>query len=99
MAGKFVADPMVLRREGQKLVEQGERFDHNVVTVYETLDEMLSSSYLSPAAQALGTKILSYRDTLDEMTKTINQYGTFCQTASSKVTANEDNIIDTFSGR
>ena len=96
MAGQFTADPEDLRREGQKLVEDSERFDHNIVTVYETLDEMLSSSYLSPAARELGRKIGEYRDTLEDMRKTINQYGTFCQTASSKVIANEDNIVSTF---
>lgn len=99
MAGKFTADPMILRSEGQKLIEQSERFDHNVITVYETIDEMLSSAYVSPAARSMGAQIATYRDTLNEMTKTINQYGTFCQTASSKVMANEDRIIEEFGAK
>ena len=79
-------------------MDQSGLFDQNVKTIYSTLDEMLGSAYLSPAAQALGNKIRTYKDDLNAMTAIINEYGTFLSTAGRKVNKNEQNIIDQYAG-
>ena len=96
MSNLFVADPAILNQEGNKIVDQGGMFDQNVKTIYSTLDEMLGSYYLSPAAMELGQKIRTYRDDLDKMTAIIREYGTFLVGAGRKVNKNEQNIIDAF---
>ena len=96
MSNLFVADPVVLNQEGTKLDDLTSRFNENVEIIYNTVMEMISSSYVSQAAKELGQKILSYRGDLDNMTKTIAGYASYCHTASSKVRKNEANIVDNF---
>ena len=96
MSKLFLADPFILKQEGNKLKDESKHFEQNVSKVYSTIQEMLSSAYVSPAAKALGVKIMSYKDDLDAMTKIIDDYGMYCIMASNKVSKNEQNIIDTF---
>ena len=96
MSNLFVANPDVLRAEGNTVLDQGGQFGQNVDKVYSTVEEMLSSSYLSPAARALGAEIATFRDDLDKMTKVINDYGNYCVSASGTVVRNEENIIDNY---
>ena len=96
MSKLFVADPVTLKQEGNKLDDLKVRFNENVETIYSTVEEMLSSSYVSPAARALGEKILSYKNDLDNMTKAIAGYANYCHKASHKVSKNEDDIVDSF---
>lgn len=99
MSKQFLADPVTLRSEGGKEVEQSGMFDQNVRTIYTTLDQMLSSDYLSPAARAIGTQIRNKKGDLDEMTKIIRDYGEYCLMSANTVDANEQNIIDTYASR
>lgn len=94
MSNLFVANPDVLKTEGNTITDQGGQFNQNVEKVYSTLDEMLSSSYLSPAARAVGNKIRASRDDLDAMTRIMKDYGSYCLGSSSTVMKNEQNIID-----
>lgn len=96
MSNLFVADPVVLKAEGNTVLDQAGQFNQNVEKIYSTLNEMLSGDYLSPAARAIGNKILSKRDDLDAMTKVMNDYGTYCVTTSGTVNNNEQNIIDNY---
>ncbi len=99
MSKLFLADPLVLRQEGDKLNTQSKMFESNVRKMYDTLHRMVASSYVSPAAKALAAKIDTYHDDMNAMTKIINDYGVFCMTASHKVTKNEESIIDTFKNK
>lgn len=94
MADQFTADPTVLRTEGNSIVDKAQQFGQNVEKVYATLDEMLSSAYVSRGAAAIGASIRTYRDTLDQMTKAINDYGAFCLGSQNTVNRNEDDIVD-----
>lgn len=96
MSNLFVANPDALKAEGNTVLDQSAQFGQNVEKVYTTVDEMLTSAYLSPAARALGTQIRTFREDLDKMTKVINDYGTYCLTSSNTVIKNEENIIDNF---
>ena len=98
MSNQFIANPDVLKAEGNSIVDKGQQFGQNVEKVYATIEEMVSSSYLSPGARAIAAQIQSYRDDLDKMTKVINDYGTYCLTSSNTVNRNEQNIIDNASG-
>lgn len=90
---RFVASPDVLRTKGQELMSQSEVFANNVSKIYETVNRMSQSDYLSPEAKAMANSINSFKSDLDYMTNTIRQYGSFCMTAGSKVVDNQENII------
>ena len=91
--GKFIANPDVLRAKGTELISQADLFAQNVKTIYETVNKMVNTDYLSPEAKAIANEMESYKDDLNRMTKTISEYGKFCLEASNKVLTNQDNII------
>lgn len=89
---RFVASPEVLRAKGQELVSQSELFNDNVIKIYESVNKMVNTDYLSPEARAIANDINSYKADLDLMTKTIKEYGAFCMSAGNKVMDNQYNI-------
>ena len=91
--GRFVADPDVIRAKGRELVNHAVVFDENVKKVYQTIQKMIDSDYLSHEAVAIAKEIEGYRIDLDTMTKTINKYGVFCINSSASVVRNQDDII------
>lgn len=91
--GRFVASPEVLDANGQRMIGQSEEFARNVDNIYQTVQKMVNSNYVSPEAKAIANEIYSYREDLDRMTRTIGYYGDFCRKASSKVIQNQENII------
>ena len=99
MSRLFLADPAILRMEGNKLLGQSKQFGSNVTKMYTTIGRMVQSNYVSPAAKALAAKIGTYKDDMDAMTKIISDYGNYCLTASQKVNRNEADIIDTFKNK
>ena len=96
MANKFVADPMILRNKGKEIKEKSSEFNSNVNKIYETVEEMINSNYLDPAARALADEIKSYRDDLNAMTRTIDEYGDFNIGAGNSVEKNQDDLISDF---
>ena len=96
MSKQFLADPVTLRSEGNKELEQSNMFDQQVKKIFSTLDQMLSSDYLSPAARAIGTRIRSKKEDLDQMTQIIRDYGEYCLMSANTVDTNEQNIIDNY---
>ena len=99
MSNLFVANPAVLRQEGGTIQNQAGLFGQNIEKIYSTLDELLSSGYISPAAMAIGQKIRDSRDDLDMMKKIIDDYANYCMTTSATVVKNEQNIIDNYTNR
>ena len=91
--GKFLADPNMLRAKGNEIIDKSNEFKDNVNKIYSTINEMVHSNYLDPAARAIAAEIESYREDLDRMTRVIADYGSFCITASSKVIRNQEDII------
>lgn len=91
--GRFVANPDVLRTKGNEIINESQQFKQNVEKVFQTVNEMINSNYLDPAAIAIAREIESYRDDLNQMIRIIEDYGTFCLNASSRVIRNQDNII------
>ena len=94
MASLFLADPVLLKQEGDKLITQAFEFNSNVEKVYETIHQLTSSSYVSDASRAIASEIEKFRDDLDSMTKAIRAYGKYLLHASNSVNANENRIID-----
>ena len=90
---RFVASPDVLSAKGKELVSQSELFASNVTKIYESVNKMVNTDYLSPEAKAIANEINSYKNDLDIMTSTIRQYGTFCMNAGNKVIDNQEGII------
>jgi hypothetical protein len=99
MSNLFVANPGVIRQEGGTIQNQAGLFGRNIEKIYSTLDELLASGYISPAAMAIGEKIRSSRDDLDMMKRVIDDYANYCMTTSSTVVKNEQNIIDNYTSR
>ena len=98
MSDQFIADPPVLRAEGNSILDKAQQFGQNVEKIYSTIEEMVSSSYVSPGARAIAAQIQTYRDDLNKMTRVIGDYGNYCITASNTVERNEQNIADNASG-
>lgn len=99
MANTFIANPAILRQEGNALADQGQQFGQNIDKIYSTLDDILASSYVSPAAKAIGERIRAGRDDLELMRKIINDYSGYCLTTGNTVDKNEQNIIDNYVNR
>ena len=91
--GKFVADPPILIREGIGMNAISQSFHEDIEKVYTTIEEMISKDYLSPEATVIANKIKDQRPTLEDMAKTIEQYGNFSISAGNKVFDNQQNII------
>ncbi len=98
MSNRFVAQPDVLKMEGNSILDKSQQFAQNVDKIYSTINEMVQSSYVSPAAVAIAKQIESYKEDLLKMTRTIDNYGTYCVNAANTITRNEGNIIDSVSG-
>lgn len=96
MSNLFRAHPGELKNAAGKLDNQKGQFQKDVKLLYDTVHEMINSSYLSPAALELARKIESYHEDMNKMTKIIGDYSDFCGTASGEVIKNEEAIIDTF---
>lgn len=92
--GRFVADPDVLIREGNKINGYSSEFTNNINRVYDTLENMVQKEYISPEALEIKKEIDGHRQDLNNMAKVINQYGTFCMNAGNKVITNQNQIID-----
>ena len=92
--GRFIADPDLLIAKGNQIVGYSENFNENVVKVYNTLETMVAKEYLSPEAMAIKQEIDNYRADLDNMTKTIRQYGEFSIRSGNRVINNQNGIMD-----
>ena len=69
MSNRFVADPYTLRNKGSEIIDKSQEFGENINKIYQTVNEMINSNYLDPAARAIAQEIETYRDDLDKMTK------------------------------
>lgn len=91
--GRFGANPDVLHKKGMEFISHAENFDMKVAEIYNSVNRMVTSSYVSPEAAAMGRKIENYRDDLIQLTRMLNAYGNYCINASKTVVANQENII------
>ena len=66
--------------------------------LFATVDEMVNSDYLDPAARAIAENIHSYRDQLVNVSNVIESYGNYCLKAGNAVVDNQDNIISGIGG-
>ena len=94
----FGADPMELQEKGNKINNIATQFRENYAKVFATVDEMVNSDYLDPAARAIAENIHSYRDELANMANVIENYGNYCLKAGNAVIDNQDNIISGIGG-
>lgn len=98
MSNRFVAQPDVLKLEGNSILDKSQRFTNDVDKIYSTINELVQSSYVSPAAKEIARQIESYKDDLEAMAKTIGNYGNYCVKSANVISRNEENIIDNVSG-
>ena len=99
MGSQFGANPGVLTSEGNAIAEQAAQFEKNKKLIYETLSEMLTSNYVSPAAKAIGAEIQAKKGVLDEMEAMIKNYSDYSLTSGRTISNNEQNIIDAYTGK
>ena len=71
MSNRFVAQPDVLKMEGNSILDKSQQFAQNVDKIYSTINEMVQSSYVSPAAVAIAKQlgILKKEDEADDLVK------------------------------
>ena len=96
--GRFVGDPEVLLPKGNNMKGYSTEFTNEITSVYNTLDNMVASEYISPEAKGIKEEIETYKVDLENMAKVINQYGDYCVGAANKIINNQDGIIDSVKG-
>ena len=89
----FTANPEVLVAKGNNMIESSNEFRENSEKVFQTVSDLINNGYLSPAAIQIAKEIESHRQTLEDMAKTIEDYGAFCINSGNKITKNENDII------
>lgn len=94
----FGADPLELQAKGGRINDISAQFKENYEKVFKTVEEMVNSNYLDPAARAIAENIFSYRTDLENMAKVINNYGNYCINAGNKVIQNQEDIISGIGG-
>ena len=97
----FGADPIELQEKGNRINNIAAQFRDNYAKVFTTVDEMVNSDYLDPAARAIAENIHSYRDELANMANVIeSRDGTTGERlkAGNAVVDNQDNIISGIGG-
>ena len=94
----FGADPMELQEKGSRINNIAVQFRDNNGKIFTTVEEMVNSDYLDPAARAIAENIHSYKDELANMANVIENYGNYCLKAGNAVIDNQDNIISGIGG-
>lgn len=92
MARKFVANPELLTRAGTKVNEDAVEFQRNLKEVKKFIQEMITSSYMDPAAREIAKKIDADINDLSTMTNVMVDYGTYFHSASATVMRNQSSI-------
>ena len=95
---EFGADPMELQEKGSRINNIAVQFRDNYGKIFTTVEEMVNSDYLDPAARAIAENIHSYKDELANMANVIESYGNYCLKAGNAVIDNQDNIISGIGG-
>ena len=95
---RFAASPEILRSEGQKLINLSNSFSSNTTAIYNSVNKMVTTDYLSPEAKVIAAKINTYKEDLNLMIKTINEYGTLCLRTGNKVDENQENLTSGIQG-
>ena len=90
---KFGMDPIQLRRIGDNILTQSQNFGQNADKIFQTVQEMVNSNYLSPEALAMAREIEKYKDDLNSMKNIIARYGNACIESSARLIQNQDNIM------
>ena len=91
--GKFIADPEILIPKGNEIKGISGEFNANIAKVYDTIDHMVQTEYISPEAMEIKKEIDNRRKDLEDMAKVINQYGDYCISSGNKVIDNQDGVI------
>ena len=94
----FGADPMELQEKGSRINNIAVQFRDNYGKIFTTVEEMVNSDYLDPAARVIAENIHSYKDELANMANVIENYGNYCLKAGNAVIDNQDNIISGIGG-
>ena len=90
--GRFTADPATLDQEGGKINTLSENFEEKINNVYSSIDNMITNDYISPEAKVIAERIKEKKKDLEEMQKTIKQYGDFSKSAAKDVVENQEEI-------
>ena len=96
--GRFVGDPEVLIPKGNEMKSLGSEFNEEIVKVYDTIEQITASEYISPEAKKIKEESDKCRVHLEEMAKTISEYGQFSENAGNKIIKNQNGIIDSVTG-
>ena len=91
----FLADPVELQREGNKVSDQADSFDRNITNTYAAISDM-ESRFVDPAIRDFATRMRDLKDDLDKMTKVLIDYSNYCLMASKNVIQNQQNMMDNY---
>lgn len=92
--GRFVGDPDVLIPKGNEMKGMSAGFNEEIEKVYNTIEQMVATEYLSPEAKAIKEEIDKYKADLLDMGKTMGEYGQFADDAGQDIIKNQNGIID-----
>ena len=90
--GLFVADPYVIEQKGIQILRLSESFTDNINKMDQTIDELVSSDYVSPEAKVLGNEIKRYRKSLEDIRNVMANYGNFGKQTGNAVLSNQADL-------
>ena len=96
--GKFVADPEQIRTIGNKVLDEANQFKENYEKIFTTVNEMVTTDYLSPDAKVLAGLINNRKEELVAMYNTMLEYGAYCLKVSDSVVRNVESNISNMRG-
>ena len=93
MNSKTTIIPSMMRTEGSKQIQVSEDFDTAIKNLYNLLDDLVYSGYVSPESLAIKENIDEYKGTLINAKNTIRGYGEFLIGAANDTEENSQDII------
>jgi len=95
MGNVFLADPVQLNAEGNKVSDQADRFNKNIIDTYAALDEM-EANFVDPTIREFAARMRALKPDLDSMTKVLTDYSAYCFTACNNVRQNQQNMVENY---
>ena len=96
MKGTFKVEPSVLSMKGNEICDQATIFANKIDEIFNSVDTLLNSGYVSEGAKVIGESIKNKRDDLNKIKQIMENYGVFCKESSNAAVRNDENIAQTY---
>lgn len=92
----FKFSPSELQKASGEIHEHAASFRDNAKKIFDTVEKMRASDYLSPEAMVLAEKIESYKEDIEKMAKKFDEYSEFLHNSVNVVESTQDELSARF---